>query len=120
MTQDRSKRLPARHAAVLRCLSDHYCGVENAARRKVIRARFNELNGRKIGDRSFRRIISELVVIFKISICTTPSKGYFIASTVQEKNEALNYLDSVLTEVGDRRRALANSDPLERQGRLAL
>ncbi len=27
---------------------------------------------------------------------------------------AINYLDSVLTEVGDRRRALAEADPLER------
>ena len=37
-----------------------------------------------------------------------------------EKSEALNYLDSVLTEIGDRRRALDEADPLERQERLVL
>ena len=56
--------------------------------------------------------------IFKKLICTSPSRGYFVARTQAEKQEALNYLDSVLTEVGDRRRALAETDPLERQERL--
>jgi hypothetical protein len=41
-----------------------------------------------------------------------------VARTEAEKQEALHYLDSVLTEVGDRRRALAETDPLERQERL--
>jgi len=41
-----------------------------------------------------------------------------VACTEAEKQEALHYLDSVLTGVGDRRRALAETDPLERQERL--
>jgi len=41
-----------------------------------------------------------------------------VARTQAEKQEALNYLDSVLTEVGDRRRGLAETDPLEGQERL--
>ena len=61
---------------------------------------------------------AQLVTIFKKPICTSPSRGCFVARTEAEKQEALHYLDSVLTEVGDRRRALAETDPLERQERL--
>ena len=61
---------------------------------------------------------AQLVTIFKKPICRSPSRGYFVACTEAEKQEALHYLDSVLTEVGDRRRALAETDPLERQERL--
>jgi len=35
-----------------------------------------------------------------------------------EKNEAINYFDTVLTEVIDRHGALAAADPLERWERL--
>jgi len=62
--------------------------------------------------------VGQLVTIFKKPICTSPSRGYFVARTEAEKQEALHYLDSMLTEVGDRRRALAETDPLERQERL--
>jgi hypothetical protein len=58
------------------------------------------------------------VTVYKKPICTTPAVAYFVANTEKEKEEALHYLDSVLMEVGDRRRALAETDPLERQEKL--
>ena len=58
------------------------------------------------------------MTVFKKPICTSPSKGYFVVRTQAEKQEAINYLDSVLDEVGDRCRALAETDPLEQQERL--
>jgi hypothetical protein len=47
----------------------------------------------------FTNIVSQLVTIFSKPICTSPAKGYFVT---REKQEAHNYLDSVLTEIGDR------------------
>lgn len=76
--------------------------------------RFNMVRLSEISDRDFREIVSELVTVYKKPICTTPAVGYFVAKTEAETKEALSYLDSVLTEVGDRRRALAETDPLER------
>lgn len=94
-----------------------FAGSDNAAPRATILARYN-LFYPNLGDREFRDIVSQLVTVFKKPICTTPHRGYFVARTEREKQEALNYLDSVLTEIGDRRRALAETDPLERQERL--
>ena len=67
-----------------------------------------------LSDREFRDTVAQLVTVYKKPICTTPAAGYFVAETEAEKKEALNYLDSMLTEIGDRR-ALAETDPLERQ-----
>jgi hypothetical protein len=82
--------------------------------RAAILTRFNLVRRKPISDREFREIVSELVTVYK----KAPARGYFVARTVAEKNHAINYLDSILTEVGDRRRALAEADPLERQERL--
>jgi hypothetical protein len=48
----------------------------------------------------------------------TPSQAYFVARTSAEENEAIDYRDSVLTEVSDRRGALGGADSLERWERL--
>ena len=57
-------------------------------------------------------MISELIIVFKKPICTAPSTGYYLACGEQEKKVSLNYLDSVLTEVGDWLRNLAEAIPL--------
>jgi hypothetical protein len=46
------------------------------------------------------------------AICTSPAKDIMWRGRWAKKNEAFNYLDSVLTEVGDRCPALAEADPL--------
>ena len=99
-------------------LLTRHAGEENAMPRAAILTHFNLVRHKTISDREFREIVSELVTVYKKAICTMPARGYFVARTVAEKNHAINYLDSVLTEVGDRRRALAEADPLERQERL--
>lgn len=105
-------------AAIWAFLLERYIGPENAAPRETILVRYNLMHSSTLDDRHFRAAVSELVKYFKKAICTSPSKGYYVARTMAEKNVALNYLDSVLTEVGDRRRSLAEADPLERQERL--
>lgn len=105
-------------AAVWNFLKEKFAGAENAQPRAAILARLNLLRNSSLLDRDFREIVSELVTIYKKPICTHPAKGYYVARTEAEKQSALNYLDSVLMEVGDRRRALAETDPLERQERL--
>jgi len=99
-------------------LLDRFAGIENAAPRATVLARHNLVHKKDISDRDFRETVSILVSIYKKAICTHPARGYFVARTVAEKNEAINYLDSVLTEVGARRRALAGANPLERQERM--
>lgn len=111
-------RMSPLQAAVWAFLLERYVGPENAAPRAAILARYNLLHSSNLDDRDFRQIVSELVTVFKKAICTSPARGYFVARTLAEKQEALHYLDSVLTEVGDRRRALDEADPLERQERL--
>ncbi|HWP58979.1 MAG TPA: hypothetical protein VNL14_13890 [Candidatus Acidoferrales bacterium] len=118
MTFDRDSLMSPLQAAIWAFLKDHYAGLEKAAPRAVILTRFNLLRNQFLSDRDFRETVSQLVTIYKKPICTSPAKGYFVALTEREKQEALNYLDSVLTEVGDRRRALAETDPLERQENL--
>ena len=99
-------------------LTRRHAGEENAMPRAAILTRFNLVRRKPISDRMFREIVSELVTVYKKAICTTPARGYFVARTVAEKNHAINYLDLVLTEVGDQRRALAGADPLARQLRM--
>lgn len=99
-------------------LLDRFAGIDNAAPRATILARYNLVHKKELSDREFRETVSILVSIYKKAICTHPARGYFVARTVAEKNEAINYLDSVLSEVGDRHRAFAEADPLERQERL--
>lgn len=105
-------------SSIWRFLLERHVGPENAAPRAAILARYNLLRNSNLDDRDFRHVVSELVTVFKKAICTSPARGYFVARTIREKEEALHYLDSVLTEVGDRRRALAEADPLDRQERL--
>lgn len=105
-------------AEVWKFLLARFAGINNAAPRAAILSRYNLLHNKELSDREFRETVSILVSIYKKAICTHPARGYFVARTVAEKNEAINYLDSVLSEVGDRRRALAEADPLERQERL--
>ena len=93
-------------------LVEHFAGLENASPGSAILQRFNPVNHKEISDRDFRDAISVLVNVFKKPICTAPSTGYYLACGEQEKQVSLNYLDSVLTEVGDRRRNLADAVPL--------
>jgi hypothetical protein len=61
--------------------------------------RFNLVRTKAISDREFREIVSELVTVYKKATCTTPARGYFVARMVAKKTHAINYLDSVLSEV---------------------
>ena len=99
-------------------LKERFAGKDNAAPQATVLTRFNMLRAAPVSDRNFRDTVARLVMVYKKPVCTTPAVGYFVAKTEAKKREALNYLDSVLTEVGDRRRALAETDPLERQERL--
>jgi hypothetical protein len=58
------------------------------------------------------------VRVWKKPICTTPGGGYFVARTSRERDEAINYLKSVGSEIFERARALEESDPLDRQENL--
>jgi replication-associated recombination protein RarA len=107
--------MPLLDAAVWTFLKERFAGKENAAPRVTILSRFNLLRISPVSDRDFRETVSQLVIVYKKPICTTPAVGYFVAKTEAEKREALNYLDSVLTEVGDRRRALGK--PIRQKGR---
>jgi hypothetical protein len=103
--------------------SGSFCSIGSLAsitprRGQTILFRYNLVHKKELSDREFREAVSILVSVYKKAICTHPARGYFVARTVAGKNEAINYLGSVLTEVGDRRRALAEADPLERQERL--
>ena len=118
MAFDRDSLMSPLQAAIWAFLLERHVGPENAQPRAAILCRYNLLHGSHLDDRPFRAVISELVKFFKKAICTSPSGGYFVARTLAEKKIALNYLDSVLGEIGDRRRALDEADPLERQERL--
>lgn len=106
------------HREVWEFLADQFSGQEKAARRETIICRFNLVHRRELDDRVFREIVANLVKDYKKAICTHPQKGYYVARTEQEKNAALNYLDSVIAEIAERRRSLADADPLDKQGRL--
>jgi hypothetical protein len=99
-------------------LLERFVGVENATRRETILARYNLIKKKELTDRVFRKVVSILVKDFKKAICTHPEKGYYVARTEREKTAALNYLDSVIGEVAQRRRDLAEADPMEKQERL--
>lgn len=102
--------------AVWEFLRERFAGPENAVKRETIIARFNLVHPTlAVSDRVFRDTVSVLVKVYKKAICTTSARGYFVARTMTEKKEALNYLGSVLAEIGDRFRALDEADPLESQ-----
>ena len=116
---DRDNLMTPFQKALWSFLRERFAGVENASPRATIESRFFLLHeSMRTDDRTFREAISELVTVYRKPICTSPAKGYFVAKTEREKQEALNYLDSVISEVAGRRRALAETDPLERQERL--
>jgi hypothetical protein len=112
------REMPPLEASIWNFIRTHFLGVENAAPRGTVRVRYNLSHRADVGDREFRDVIAQLVTVYKKPICTTPHRGYYVARTEAEKQEALHYLDSVLSEIADRRRALADTDPLERQERL--
>jgi len=106
-------------AAVWNFLCERYAGLENATPRATIIARYNLLHAeRKLSDRVFRQIVSDIVTVFKKNVCTTPGSGYFVARTLRERDEAINYLKSAGSKIFVRARALEEADPLERQERL--
>jgi hypothetical protein len=109
------REMSALEKSIWEFLRQHFAGIERATPRVTILARYNLIAHSQIGDRDFRDIVSRLVTVYKKPICTTPHRGYYVARTEREKTEALNYLDSILSEIADRRRALADTDPLERQ-----
>ena len=100
------------HLEIWSFLVENFAGLERATKRSAILLRFNLVHKKEISDRDFRSAISELINVYKKPICTAPSTGYYLAVGEAEKNISLNYLDSVLTEVGDRRRNLAAAIPL--------
>jgi len=99
-------------------LCSRYTGAENAMPRAAILARYNLLRVSELDDRTFRETVSELVRLHKKAICTSPGRGYFVARTAREKDEAINYLKSAGAEIFERARDLEAADPLERQERL--
>ncbi len=101
-------------------LLERHVGPENAQPRAAIFSRFRLLNLRfsAIDDRSLREAVSELVTIYKKAICTSPGNGYYVARTMREKEESINYLKSAGSKFFERARGLEEADPLERQERL--
>lgn len=100
------------HLEIYKFLLENFAGIDKAAKRSAVLQRFNLVHKKEITDRDFRAVISELIVVYKKPICTAPSSGYYVAIGEAEKDIALHYLDSLLTEIGDRRRALAAAVPL--------
>jgi hypothetical protein len=71
-----------------------FAGAENAVPRSATLTRF--IRHQELPDRDCRdRVGSQLVTVFKKPICTSPAKGYFVARTERDQQDALNYLDSV-------------------------
>ena len=99
-------------------LLDRYVGVENAAPRSAILARYNILKNKELSDRVFRQVVSDLVTDFKRAICTTPEVGYYVARTGRELDAAVNDLKAKGAAMFDRAHALEATEPLEKQERL--
>lgn len=102
-------------AALWKILRERFYGVENASPRAAVLARYNLLHKAELRDRVFRDTVGVLVSVFKKPICTSAAKSYYVARTRSEKQQALNYLDSVLREVGERRRGLDEAETEEAQ-----
>lgn len=95
--------------ALWHLLRERYYGVARAAPRAAVLAWFNMSHNPPIDDRDFRELKSVLVSVFKKPICSSPGKGYYVARNRGEKQEAINYLESVLREVGELRAGLVES-----------
>ena len=106
------------HLEIYEFLLENFAGVDNAAPRAAIIQRFGLVRKRDINDRAFRQIVSELVTLYKKAICTTPEAGYYVARTGKELDAAVNHLRAIGAANFDRAKALAATEPLERQERL--
>ena len=107
--------------AVYDLLLAHNIGAERAQPREAILARWNTyhaLKHGKLSDRTFRQIVSDLVVHFGRPICTTSAGGYYIARTAGELDDAIRDLESKATTILDRARVLRRTLPLEPQASL--
>jgi hypothetical protein len=82
----------------------------SAALQTTVLARYNLVHKKELSDPDFRETMSVLLSVYqRTAFCMHPARGYFVAWTVAEKSDAINYLDSVLTDVGERRCALAEA-----------
>lgn len=111
------------HLEVYQFLAERFTGAENATPREKIIAQFKFYRNKNIDDRLFRQVVSDLVMVYKKAICTTPGtkgnpKGYFFARTSAELDAAVNHLRAIGSANFERANALATTDPAERQGRL--
>ena len=66
-------------------LKERFAGKENAASRMTILTRLNMMRLNQLSDREFREIVSQLVILPKSPICSTPAVGYFVAKAEAEK-----------------------------------
>jgi len=66
-------------------LKERFAGKENAASRMTILTRLNMMRLNQLSDREFREIVSQLVILPKSPICSTPTVGYFVAKAEAEK-----------------------------------
>ena len=106
------------HLEIYSFLLERFAGAENAAPRAAIIKSFNFFKQKEIGDRFFRQVVSDLVTIYKKAICTTPDSGYYVARTGKELDAAVNHLRAIGAANFERAKALAETEPLERQERL--
>lgn len=102
-------------AAIWQFLRDRYVGPDNASPRAAIISRYNLLHSKTIEDREFRETVSDLVVVFKKPICTSPAGGYYVARTFGELTIGVNYLEGAGSKFFERARALKETIPLETQ-----
>ena len=122
MTAGLDTKMTPLQGSLWKILRRRFYGIENAAPRAAVLAWYNVSSDERtdLNDREFRDVISVLVSVFEKPICTTPGKGYYVARNPAEKQEAVNYLDSVLREVGQRRAGLVASKTEEEQSQEAL
>jgi hypothetical protein len=105
-------------AAVWAFLKERFAGKENAAPRATILTRFNILRHAPISNRDFRDTLSQLVIIYKKPICTTPAERVFRGENRGGKKRGAQ-LSGFGSDRGRRSPACAGrTDPLERQEKL--
>lgn len=111
------------HLEIFQFIKSRFTGAENATPRDQVIVQFNFYKKKDINDRVFRQVVSELVTVYKKAVCTTPGvkdkpAGYFFARTGTELDAAVNHLRAIGSANFDRAKALAETDPAERQERL--
>jgi len=105
-------------SAIWQFLSDRYSGPESATPRSKIIGAYNAWHQAILDDRTFRQVASDLVIVFKKPICTSPSMGYFVANSVDDRDIGVRALKAAGATFFERARQLEETIVVEYQGRL--